>query len=92
MGYKDNFSELAQEVPTQKESRLERLEQRISQLEKQKKAIQARENEKRRKERTRRLIQIGAIAIKYLDCENDIEPSEFEEKIKRLIDGKLKKI
>lgn len=71
---------------TQKKSKIEQIEQRISQLEKQKRAIQARENDKKRKERTRRLIQIGAIAIKYLNCESDIEPSEFEKRIKLLAD------
>src|SRR5512135_1671291 len=72
---------------TERKTRLERIEQRIAQLERQKKAIQARENEKKRKERTRRLIQIGAIAIKYFDCPNDIEPEEFEKRIKVLING-----
>ena len=70
---------------TEKKSRLERIEERINQLERQKKAIQARENAKKRKARPRRLIQIGAITIKYLNCPNDIEPHEFEGHIKRLI-------
>lgn len=44
----------------------------MAEIAKKKKAIQAKDNEKNRKERTRRLIQIGAIAIKYFNCENDI--------------------
>ena len=71
---------------TERKTRLERIEERIAQLERQKKAIQSRENEKKRKERTRRLIQIGAIAIKYFNCPNDIEPEAFEERIKLLAD------
>lgn len=80
------------ENETGRKSRLERIGERIDQLERQKKAIQARENEKKRKERTRRLIQIGAIAIKYLDCPNDIEPEDFETVIKLFVRSSDKKI
>lgn len=84
MGTEDtNISK--QEGKTERKSKLEKIIQRITQLENQKKAIQARKNEKKRKQRTRQLIQIGAIAIHYLGCPNDIEPHEFEEKIKRLV-------
>lgn len=37
-----------------------------------------------RKNRTRRLIQLGALAEKYLHCEG-VSPEEFEEKVKQLI-------
>lgn len=43
------------------EERLLELEQKMKQLEAQKKQLEARTKEKERKERTRRLIQIGAI-------------------------------
>lgn len=66
-------------------SSMERIEQRINKLERQKRAIQARENQQKRKARTRRLIQIGAIAVKYLGCPKDIEPEEFEKLIKSLV-------
>lgn len=42
-------------------SKIDKLEQKINQLKAQKQAILAREKEKERKARTRRLIQIGAI-------------------------------
>jgi hypothetical protein len=70
---------------TKKMSRLEKLEQKKAQLEHQIKAIQARENEKVRKARTRRLIQIGAIAEKYLQCPQDMEPAEFEQVMKQVV-------
>lgn len=41
--------------------KIEQLEKKIEQLKAQKQAIIAREKEKERKERTRRLIQIGAV-------------------------------
>lgn len=42
-------------------SKVEELEKKIEQLKAQKQALIAREKEKERKERTRRLIQIGAV-------------------------------
>jgi hypothetical protein len=70
----------------EKPSRLEKLERQKSQIEARIKAIQTRENEKERRERTRRLIQIGAIACKYLNCPDDIEPKSFEELLKRVVE------
>ena len=60
-----------------KEERLKKIDEKLSQLKAQKQALLAREKEKERKERTRRLIQIGAIAEKYLNCEG-VEPAQFE--------------
>lgn len=71
--------------PSEKLSRLEKLEHKKAQLEQQIKAIQTRENEKVRRERTRRLIQIGAIACKYLQCPDDISPADFEARMKRVV-------
>jgi hypothetical protein len=68
-----------------KGSRLEKLEQRISQLEAQKKAILAREKDKARKERTRRLIQIGAISLKYYGLPDEITPQEYEQFARRVV-------
>jgi len=45
------------------------------------KIILTRNKEKERKQRTRRLIQNGALAEKYLKCEN-FAPIEFEERLK----------
>lgn len=72
------------QVP-EKLSRLEKLERQKNQIEHKIKAIQTRENEKARRERTRRLIQIGAIACKYLNCPDDISPTEFEARMKRVV-------
>lgn len=46
--------------------RITNIDEKIKQLQQQKKAILAREKEKERKARTRRLIQKGAIVEKYL--------------------------
>lgn len=47
------------------DERIEKLEEKISKLKAQKQALVAREKEKARKERTRRLIQIGALFESY---------------------------
>lgn len=74
------------------------LEKRIEQLQAQKKAVQAQINKEKRALRTRRLIQNGALAEKYLACE-DITPEEFEkvlaeivkiEQVKKLIGDRQK--
>lgn len=45
----------------QNKEKIDKIEQKINQLKAQKQALLAREKEKERKARTRRLIQIGAI-------------------------------
>ncbi len=64
--------------------RLEKIQEQISQMKVKEKAIISRDKERERKARTRRLIQIGAIAEKYFDCAG-IEPDEFEKKVKKII-------
>ncbi len=82
----DTRVEVETRTPAQKRmSRLERLENRKAQLEHQIKAIHARENEKTRRERTSRLIQIGAIALKYLNLPDTIEPKNFEQVMKNVV-------
>ena len=49
--------------------RIEDIDKKIQQLAKQKKEIEAKEKEKARKARTRRLIEIGALSEKYFNCE-----------------------
>lgn len=66
--------------------RLEELDKKLSQLQEQKKAIQARSRSKEEKARTRRLIQNGALAEKFLRCEN-VEPADFEIFLKRLAEN-----
>lgn len=66
------------------EEKLQELEVRMKQLQAQKQALVKREQEKERKERTRRLIANGALAEKYLNCEK-ISPQEFEEFLKKFV-------
>jgi uncharacterized ferredoxin-like protein len=58
-------------------ARLEKINERMERLKAQKESILMREKEKARKARTRRLIQNGALAEQYLDC-NDMPPELFE--------------
>lgn len=58
-------------------NKLEQIEKKMAQLKAQKQALLNREREKERKARTQRLIQNGALAEKYLQCEN-LTPEDFE--------------
>lgn len=64
-----------QEYHVSTDSKVESINKKIAQLKAQKQTIIQRQKEKERKERTRRLIQMGALAEKYLGI-NSIE--EFE--------------
>ena len=68
----------------QKASRLAKLEQRKKQIENQIKALEARDKEKDRRARTRRLVQLGALAEKYFACPG-IEPEQFEVLLKKVV-------
>ena len=75
-------SERSEIAMTEKEAKqLEKLREKMGQIREQEKAILARDRERQRKERTRRLIQIGAIAEKYFDCVG-IESQEFEKMLR----------
>jgi len=63
------------------EKRLQNIREKMSKLKKQEQGINFLIRERERKQRTRRLIQNGALAEKYLKCEG-IEPTEFEKKLK----------
>jgi len=65
------------------EKRLEMIREKIAQMKSREKAILARDKQRQRKERTRRLIQNGALAEKYLRCEG-MESKEFEGVLKSL--------
>ena len=65
------------------EKRLQSIRGRMAQLKAQEKTFLARVKERERKQRTRRLIQNGALAEKYLDCEN-FAPMQFEERLKEI--------
>lgn len=54
---------------------LKKIDEKMAQLKAQKQAILSREKAKERKERTRRLIQIGAIMEKYLKLDS-VEKAE----------------
>lgn len=64
--------------------RIEDIDKKIQQLSRQKKEIEAKEKEKARKARTRRLIEIGALSEKYFNCE-DIEPIDYETLLSKLV-------
>lgn len=68
-----------QEYHVSTDSKVENIDKKIAQLKAQKQAIIQRQKEKERKERTRRLIQMGALAEKYLGIKS-IE--EFEKWLK----------
>ena len=65
------------------EKRLKNIHEKMSQLKAREQTILNREKESQRKQRTRRLIQNGALAEKYLNCEN-MEPIEFEKVLKQI--------
>ena len=57
------------------DEKIEKLEEKISKLKAQKQALVSREKEKARKERTRRLIQIGALFESYIGVDS-VEKAE----------------
>lgn len=63
------------------EEKLKEIDIKLNQLKIQKQNILKKENARLRKERTRRLIQIGALAEKYFNVPN-IDPKDFEALLK----------
>lgn len=58
-------------------SKIEKIDQKISQLEREKKILERSLKTNQRKERTRRLIQLGALSEKYFDLyHSDLEDVE----------------
>jgi hypothetical protein len=66
------------------EEKLLELEKKQEQLKAQKKAIQSKISKTERAQRTRRLIENGALAEKYFNCEK-IEPADFEKLLQQLV-------
>lgn len=71
--------------------RLQEIEQKIVQLRAQKQQIEAKVKQKKRKERTRQLIQIGAIFEKWCDIQNVGEAELIAKSIGDKIKGQLQK-
>lgn len=63
-------------------SKLENINDKIQNLEWQKKALENSIKKSKRNERTRKLIQVGALAQKYFELENN-DLSEIEEIFKQ---------
>ena len=71
--------------------RLERISEKMAYMKAQKQDILSREKKRQRKERTRRLIQVGALAEKHFGFK-DVNPLEFEKFMKRIMgDDEMKK-
>lgn len=66
------------------EEKLLELEKKQEQIKAQKKAIQSKISKAERAQRTRRLIENGALAEKYFNCEK-IEPTDFEKLLQQLV-------
>jgi len=66
--------------------RLERISEKLEHIKAQRQDILAREKKRQRKERTRRLIQIGALSEKYFDWK-DVHPAQFEKFLKVFFEG-----
>ena len=64
--------------------RLEKISAKLEQIKAQRQDILTREKKRQRKERTHRLIQIGALSEKYFDVK-DIQPTEYEHYLKELL-------
>jgi len=57
--------------------RLAKIDEKMEQMKAQRQDILARDRKRQRQERTRRLIQIGAMTEKYFDIK-DIQPNDYE--------------
>ena len=72
------------EIAENQADRLKKIDEKMAQLKAQKQAIVNREKEKERKTRTRRLIENGALAEKYLNAEG-MPPKDFENLLTQLV-------
>ena len=73
------------------EEKLKEIDIKLNQLKIQKQNILKKENARLRKERTRRLIQIGALAEKYFNVP-DIDPEDFEDLLKNFLSINQKEV
>jgi len=73
---------------TERESkRLKQIDEKMEQMKAQKQDILAKEKKRQRNERTRRLIEIGALSEKYFNVK-DIEPNDFEKFLKAILNSR----
>lgn len=70
--------------------KIDEIEKRIEQLKAQKQAILSREKQKERKERTKRLIEIGAIIEKGLQVDSKYKAMALVEYLTKYPDSKAK--
>ena len=63
---------------------VEKISEKIAKLRAQRSDIQARDKKRQRKERTQRLIRIGALTEKYFDMK-DINPFDYENFLKSFL-------
>jgi hypothetical protein len=68
------------------EEKLQELERKRAQLNNRIKALDKAAKEKKRKERTHRLIQLGALSEKYFNCEN-ANPEDYEILLLQIIEN-----
>ena len=73
------------------EKRLQSIREKMAQMKNQERMILNRERAKQQKAQTRRLIQNGTLAEKYLCCDG-IQPMEFENLLKRITQAQEVKI
>ena len=64
-------------MPVNPNETITKLDKQISQLKARKKAIENKEKQKVQKERTRLLIKLGEIAVKYTKCETVEQLEEY---------------
>jgi len=64
--------------------RLAKLDEKMEQMKAQKQDILSKEKKRQRNERTRRLIEIGALSEKYFGMK-DIEPKDYENFLKVML-------
>ena len=74
------------------EERLKELEKKIEQIKVQKQQVESRMKEKERKERTRRLIQVGAIFEKYFEISDVDQAEKIAFALKKQVENNREKI
>ncbi len=74
------------------EERLKELEKKIEQIKVKKQQVESRMKEKERKERTRRLIQVGAIFEKYFEIADIDQAEKIAFSLKKHVENNKEKI